>query len=73
MIMNNVELDAVKRQIEEFHDRLRILFRRDDLSHFEVHLTASGYDKMIARLQREVEEYESRRSQACSEDETARA
>jgi len=62
MITSEQELAVVQEQIADLHARLRDLFNRTDLTHFEVHLTAGGYDRMIDRLQKEVDAYEAQRA-----------
>jgi len=60
MIANSAELASVQRDLQELNQRLRALFHREDLSHFEVHVTAHGIEKMIARLDGEIQEYMAR-------------
>lgn len=63
MIANEQELSEVKAQIAELNERLQAVFKSQNLSHFEAHVTATGYDKMIAKLQREIDSYAANRSQ----------
>ncbi|MCI0360470.1 MAG: hypothetical protein L0211_18490 [Planctomycetaceae bacterium] len=58
MITSDKELALVQEQIADLNTRLRALFNCTDLTRFEVHLTAAGYDRMIDRLQKEVDAYE---------------
>jgi hypothetical protein len=64
MIASDRELSDAQSKIADLHIKLRALFQRTDLTHFEVHVTAAGYDGLIARLQQEVNDYESRSAAA---------
>jgi hypothetical protein len=69
MITSEQELANVQQQIADLHARLRAIFNDTNLTHFEVHLSAAGYDRMIDRLQKEVDAYEAQ----CSATATPRS
>lgn len=58
MIANDQQLAIVSRQVEELRtERDRALEAADERP-FQAHLEAAGFEKMIARLQEEIEAYE---------------
>ena len=60
MIQNDQELTIAKQQIESLRQSRDAIFERNEGTAFTMHLAANGFERMMARLQSEVDEYESR-------------
>ena len=64
MISNDAELATVEQQLRELRSRKERTLADKLRDPFSVDLVVSGFEKMIARLQAEVDEYEARLSHA---------
>jgi len=64
MISNDRELELAKEQIDYLRQCRDSIFDRNEGTPFEMHLTAIGFERMMAQLQTEVDEYESRTVEA---------
>ncbi len=60
MIQNEQELSIAKEQIETLRRDRDAIFERNEGTPFSMHLAANGFERMMARLQDEVDEYEFR-------------
>lgn len=59
MIQNDRELSLAKEQIESLRQSRDRIFERNEGTPFTMHLAANGFERMMARLQAEVDQYES--------------
>ena len=64
MIQTDQELAIAKEQIEYLRQSRDSIFERNEGTPFMMHLSANGFERMMARLQSEVDEYESRTLEA---------
>jgi len=58
MIHNEHELSIAKEQIESLRQSRDRVFERNEGTPFTMHLAANGFERMMARLQAEVDAYE---------------
>jgi hypothetical protein len=66
MISNDRELELAKEHVDYLRQCRDSIFERNEGTPFEMHLTAIGFERMMAQLQTEVDEYESRTLEADS-------
>lgn len=64
MIENATAYEVVTEQIEELKARRDHLLHEEGRDAFMLHVEVASIEKMIARLEREIAEYEQTRSQA---------
>ena len=73
MIETDVELAIVKDQIEYLRGCRDRVFKQTDSNAFMMHLSATGFEKMMCRLLDEVNEYEARVGQKADNEDVHRA
>jgi hypothetical protein len=60
MIQSELECSVAKEQLEFLRKSRDAVFERNEGSPFMMHLAANGFERMMTRLQLEIDEYESR-------------
>ena len=64
MISNAQEFETVLRQIEELRAQRDSLLRDAAANPFQLHIEVTGVEKMMARLQNEISEFEADQSKS---------
>ena len=65
MISNDQELDVVSQQLQQLKLQRDSILRKTSDTPFRLHVEVAGIEKMIARLQEEIDAYELGKTAAC--------